>query len=376
MKLAIVHDYLNQYGGAERVLVAVHKIWPEAPIFTSLIDREKLENQGFPFDGMDIKTSFMQKLPGKRKFANSYFLPFYPLAFESFDLNGYDVVLSITSFAAKGIITKPETLHISYCCTPTRHLWFQDEYISKHATIKRRHKLFLYPLLSYLRLWDLTASSRVDEYIAISKIVKERIRSIYHRDSSVIYPPVSLERFLNIAPVPGSSKNGYFLIVSRLGGHKRVDLAIDAFNQNGLPLKVIGEGPKLKEYRQRAGENIEFLGRLGDDEVNKYYAGCKTFIYPQDEDFGITALEAQAAGKPVIAYNSGGARETVLDLKTGVLFDEQTPESLIEAIGKLEKLEISEKDCRKQAEKFGEKRFREVLQNAVDTLYARYQKKR
>jgi glycosyltransferase involved in cell wall biosynthesis len=370
MKIAIVHDYLNQYGGAERVLEVVHEIWPEAPIYTSLVNFEKMQRQGFKTQGKDLRSSFMQKIPFKRFFANSYFLPLYPLAFERFNLDEYDVVFSITSYAAKGIITKPDTLHVCYCCTPTRHLWNHEEYISLHPNIKKIHKPFLYPIIHYLRLWDMAAAQRVDTFIAISKEVSRRIEKTYHRPSRVIYPPVKLERFLKIEPKKTEKNKGFFLIVSRLGGHKRVDLAIQAFNLLGLPLKIIGEGSKLKEYKKMAKSNIEFLGRLPDMEVDSYYQHCLAFIYPQEEDFGITALEAQAAGKPVVAYRKGGALETIRENETGVFFHPQTPEALAQAVKVFLDLEWDVKTCRQNALQFSEERFKKEIKEAVENIYS------
>ncbi|PJC69393.1 glycosyltransferase family 4 protein [candidate division WWE3 bacterium CG_4_8_14_3_um_filter_42_11] len=375
MKIAIVHDYLNQYGGAERVLEVIHQIWPEAPIFTSLIDYQKMEKQGFNFKGKDIRTSFMQKLPFRKSLANSYYLPLYPLAFEKFDLTGFDVVLSVTSFAAKGVITKPETTHICYCCTPTRHLWHSQEYLSHHSHVKGIHKPLLYPILNYLRIWDLVAASRVDYFLTISKAVQRRLKRIYHREAEVIYPPVNLTRFLKLKLLKTDSKKGFFLIVSRLGGHKRVDLAIEAFNRLKLPLKIIGDGPQEKRYRKMAGQNIEILGRLPDERVDYFYQNCLGFIYPQEEDFGITALEAQAAGKPVIAFKKGGALETIIEGQTGIFFEQQTVPDLTAAINQFHRLNFNPEKCRAQARNFSEEKFRQAIKSSVEKLYDQRQRK-
>lgn len=372
MKVALVHDYLTQYGGAERTLEAITRIWPEAPIHTSIWEKKKLSGMGFELQQNEVKSSFMQRLPFKERFANTYFLPLYPLAFENFQLDGFDVVISVNSYASKAIITKPETLHISYCCTPPRHLWNFDDYIAHHKHVKQRHKVLLKPMISYLRLWDQVASTRVDTYIAISTEVKKRIEQVYKREAVVIFPPVNTKKYARKTDFVPEEKE-YFLIVSRLGGHKRVDLAIKAFNK--MPDKkliIIGSGPMKQKYQEMAHDNIIFKGRLTDEEVVGYYQNCQAFLYPQEEDFGITAVEAQAAGKPVIGYKKGGLLDTVIEGKTGIFFKKQTEKELINAVQSFKVEAFRKEDCQFQAEKFSQEVFSKALIEFVEKAWVQY----
>src|SRR5258707_2430988 len=320
MKVALVHDYLNQMGGAERVVLAFHEIFPDAPIYTSIYDPKRVDAA---FREMDIRTSFMQKLPLVKKH-HQPFLPFYPFAMERLDLRGYDLVLSSSSAFGKGVITRPETMHICYCHTPMRWCWNYDEYVEREQ-LGRISRSILPFLITGLRVWDQTSAMRVDDFIANSPVVAERIQKYYRRDAVVIPPPVEAERF----PFqPGIELEDYFLIVSRLIPYKRIDLAIEACNQLQLPLVIIGGGRDLERLKRMAGSTIRFLGKLSDEEVLHYYTHCRAFIFPGEEDFGITPLEAQACGRPVIAYGAAGALATIVDGITGVFFREQTVERL------------------------------------------------
>jgi glycosyltransferase involved in cell wall biosynthesis len=320
MKVAIVHDYLNQMGGAERVVMAFHEMFPDAPIYTSIYDPQRVDPA---FQKMDIRTSFMQKLPMVTKHHQPY-LPFYPFAMESLDLRGYDLVLSSSSAFGKGVITRPETLHVCYCHTPMRWCWNYDEYVEREQLggVVRRVLPFL---ITGLRIWDQTSAMRVDAFIANSPVVAERIQKYYRRDAVVIPPPVEASRF----PFdPNVQPEDYFLTLSRLIPYKRVDLAIEACNRLHLPLVVIGSGRDAERLQQLAGPTIRFMGRLSDEEVLHYFAHCRAFLSLNEEDFGITPLEAQACGRPVIAYGAGGALTSVVDGVTGTFFTEQTVDSL------------------------------------------------
>ncbi len=320
MRVAIVHDYLNQMGGAERVVMAFHEMFPDAPIYTSIYDPQRVDPV---FQKMDIRTSFMQKLPMVTKHHQPY-LPLYPFAMESLDLRGYDLVLSSSSAFGKGVITRPETLHVCYCHTPMRWCWNYNEYVEREQLggVARRVLPFL---ITGLRIWDQTSAMRVDAFIANSPVVAERIQKYYRRDAVVIPPPVEASRF----PFdPTVQPEDYFLTLSRLIPYKRVDLAIEACNRLHLPLVVIGSGRDAERLQQLAGPTIRFMGRLPDEEVLHYFAHCRAFLSLNEEDFGITPLEAQACGRPVIAYGAGGALTSVVDGVTGTFFTEQTVDSL------------------------------------------------
>lgn len=375
MKIGLVHDYLTQYGGAERTLETIAKIWPSAPVYTSIYDRKKLKEQGFSLQKNMVYESFMRKFPWKRKFAQSYYLPLYPLAFENFLLDEYEVVLSINSYASKAVITKPETLHICYCCTPPRHLWSFDDYIRHHNQVKRQHRFFLKPIISYLRLWDQVASSRVDQYLAISRSVKQRIEQFYQREAMVIYPPVEINKFKVKSQKSEIKETNFFLIVSRLASHKRVDLAITAFrNLPEKKLVIIGDGPMRKKYEKIASPNVFFKGRLTDMEMVGYYQNCEAFLYPQEEDFGITAVEAQAAGCPVIGYKKGGLLETIIEGRTGLFFPKQDIKSLVKVIKEFKKEQFVPQECYKNALRFSEERFIKEIKEYIAKQWEKYQK--
>ena len=371
MKIALVHDYLTQYGGAERTLESLAKIWENAPIYTSIFHKRKIESQGFSLKNNEVKTSFMQKFPNTKKWANTYYLPIYPAAFENFIFDDFDIVFSVNSYASKAVITKPETIHISYCCTPPRHLWSYHDYVKHHNHVKFRHKIVLKPLISYLRLWDQVASSRVDHYVAISKAIRDRIEQVYRRESIIIYPPVMVKKYMKEVPPP--IEKNYFLIVSRLGGHKRVDLAIKVFNKlKNKQLVIIGDGPMKAKYQEMAGDNIIFKGRLTDEATIGYYQNCLAFLYPQEEDFGITAIEAQAAGKPVIGYGNGGLLDTVINGETGLYFEKQTVKDMANVIKEFVPNGFSSQKCIKNAKNSSEEIFQEKIEKLVEKKWEEY----
>ncbi len=365
IKIALVHDDLIQHGGAERLFMAMIETFPKADVFTSMASAQ------WKSQISNLKTSFMQKLPFKEKLYRHYF-PLYPLAFESFDLTGYDVVLSSSTRFAHGVITRPETLHICYMNTPPRMFWEPQTYFENFPY---PFKSLLNPFLSYFRLWDYAAAQRVDHFIANSKTPQARIKKYYGRDSHIIYPFVDLDRFRSApnpnVPLadPSVANSDYHLIVSRLTAWKKIDIAIEAGNRLKLPLKIIGEGPDFERLKKLAGPTVELFDRLTDEEVVSYYKGCRALIFPQKEDFGITPLEAQAVGKPVIAFKAGGALETVIGGKTGEFFYPQTVEALTKALEHFGTAQYHSEDCYAQAARFSKKRFQRELEGFVEGLY-------
>ncbi len=356
MKLAIVHDWLTNMGGAEQVVINFKEIYKDAPIYTTFYNPNNLDDK---LKNLDVKTSFLQK---KKMVTNhKKYFPLMPLAFENFDLNEYDVILSSSSSCAKGVITKPGSIHICYCHTPMRYAWEKrDEYLKGMGKLKKR---LIKILLHYMRIWDYASSARVDYFIANSTEVQKRIKKHYKRDSIVINPPVRCNLF-DISEIDGD----YYFIVSRLVGYKRFDLAVQACSQLSKKLVIIGDGPEKEKLMSLANENIIFLGRQPDDVVKKYMSECKALLYPGEEDFGIVPVEAQACGRPVIAYGKGGVLDSVVPEKTGVFFKEQSLESLKEAILKFEKMSFDKQEIRKHALKFDESVFREKIQKYIEEL--------
>ncbi len=362
MKIAIVFDDLIQFGGAERLLLAVHELWPNAPIYTSYASNEWLKK--CKKEGIILKTSFMQYLPFKKKLNRVYApLLFYCLAFEGFNFDEYDIVLSMSSRFAHGVITKPKTTHICYMNTPGRMFWNPSEYF------KSTNKLLAFliqPFLSHLRIWDYTAAQRVDYFIANSKTPRGRIKKYYGKEAATIYPFVD-NTYLS---KPISSKKGdYYLIISRLVAWKRIDVAIKAFNHLNILLKIIGSGSDSRRLKSLAGKNIEFLGHLSEEQKIKFISECIAVIQPQNEDFGITPVEAMALGKPVIAYGFGGALETVIGGITGEFFYSQTSGDLIKTIGTFDVTKYNGDSCRNQASKFTKEKFKNEIRNFVNNVY-------
>jgi len=322
LKIALVYDRVNKWGGAERILLALHRIFPFAPLYTSVYDiRSGSYAKVFP----KVVPSFLQRLPIARR-NHEFFAYLMPFAFESFDFSDFDVVISVTSEAAKGIITKPNTLHICYCLTPTRYLWNDYDLYFKSPIFR----LITYPIVSHLKRWDKVASQRPDIFLSVSKTVKKRIKKYYQKNSVVLYPPLD-DKFCNIEFT--RKKGDFFLVVSRLVSYKKVDLAIEAFNKLGWNLIVIGEGRQRSRLERVASRNIKFLPGLTDDQIISYYKRARALIMPQEEDFGLVSLEAQACGCPVIAYKAGGAEETIIEGKTGEFFYPQTSQALIDVLG-------------------------------------------
>ena len=366
MRVALVHDYLTQFGGAERVLLALMELFPNAPVFTLVHDQKSIIDS---FDQSRVRTSFLQRLPGARRH-HRFFPLLMPLAIEQFDFSGFDVVLSDSHSFGKGIITGPDTMHVSYCFTPIRYAWDDSHrYVREFSSGPLLHHLA--PIaLSYIRLWDYYAAQRVDSYITLSKFVARRIKKYYGRESVVIPPPINVESF-KVARNSGS----YFLIVSRLVPYKRIDLAIDACERLGVSLKIVGTGPEENELRRRAGKWTEFMGFVPEAELVKFYGGAKALLFPQEEDFGITPLEAAACGKPAIAYEAGGAVETVVEGKTGLFFSRQDVDCLIDAMLRFSDLTWNPTDIRRHAEAFRRNRFLHKIQEEVHNQWMAFKSK-
>lgn len=363
MRVALVHDYLNQYGGAERVLERMHEMFPSSPVYTSIFDPAAMPPS---YQMMDIRTSFMQRLPGVMQRHQSY-LPFYPLVFENFDLGGYDVVVSNSSAWAKSVITEPDTLHVCYCLTPMRWAWRYHDYVNRER-LGRLARIALPPVMNYLRVWDAASATRVDAFVAISRAVAARIGKFYRREATIIYPPVDTEAFQ-----PRGEPEDFFLVASRLIPYKRVDLVVDAFNTLGLRLKVVGDGRDRAALQARARGNIEFLGRVTDAELHDLYARCRAFVFPGEEDFGIAPVEAQACGRPVVAFAAGGALDTVVDGETGTYFREQTAEALAEAVRQIDRHDWNSDRIRANAERFSAATFKHSFIDLVERLHGEHQ---
>lgn len=355
MKVAIVHDFLTQMGGAEKVVEVLHDMFPDAPIYTSIYDPEAMP---IYYRTWDIRPSFLQRLPFK-KISHRLALVLYPMAFESFDLSEYDLVISSSSAFAKGIITQPHTTHICYTHAPMRFAWTTKNYM-KNERAGKLSRALLEPVMHYLRNWDSVASSRVDHYIANSSVVARRIGKFYRRDASVVFPPVDTKRF-SIAEKVGE----YYIIVSRFVPYKRLDLAVEAFTKLGLPLKVVGTGRQMKDLQAIAGDNVEFLGRVDDVALPGLIAGAKAFLMPGEEDFGIAPVEANACGCPVIAYAAGGALDHQIDGVTGVLFKEQTVDGLCAAVRRFQTLNLDPQAIRAHAERFDTDVFRAEIEESI-----------
>lgn len=334
MRVALVHDDLVQWGGAERVLLGLCAIFPDAPIFTSVFDQNNDTLKGL-FGSKKVITSFLQKLPGWKKLYKTL-LPLYPLAFEQFDFSDFDLVISNTTRFAKSIITKPKTKHVCFCHTPPRFLW--------HFSGLGNYGLGEI-LMTKLRIYDQVTAWRVDYFIAGSENAKKRIKKVYRVNAKVVYPFVDLDRFNNVETFDG----GYFVTLGRSARYKRFDIAQKACEELGIPLKIID-------------------GNFSDQTVVNILAGCKALIIAGIEDFGLTALEAQALGKPVIAFKAGGALETVIDGKTGILFEYQSAESLCEAINRLDSIKIKAEDCRQNAERFSKENFTGQFKQYIASL--------
>ncbi len=362
MKIGLVHDWLNQMGGAENVLLQLSAMYPDAPVHTSIYGSGLVDAR---FGELDIRTNFIQGLPGVIRH-HRWYLPVYPLAFNAIRLDGYDVVISNASAFCKSVRTPPETLHICYCLTPTRFVWSPNEYLARED-VPPALRSAMRPLLALMRAWDRRTSRRVDLFVAISRAVANRIRRFYRRESEVIYPPVATSAF-----TPASAVEDYFLVVSRLVPYKRIDLAVRACTELGLRLKVIGAGRDLQALEALAGPTVEFLGRQDDDVVRRHFSRCRALIFPGEEDFGITPVEAQAAGRPVIAFAGGGALDTVISGETGEFFTEPTVESLTRLLKDFDDSRYAANRMIQNAQRFDETVFVREMKHFVEMARAEH----
>jgi glycosyltransferase involved in cell wall biosynthesis len=356
MRAAIVHYWLLNQRGGEKVLDAICRLLPEADIFTLFCDPETLSAEARRHR---ITTSFLNPL---RRWHRSL-LPLMPMALESFDLRGYDLVVSSESGPAKGVITSSNTRHLCYCHTPMRYLWDLYPAYRNEWTRSRWKRAAMTPLSSYLRLWDFASAARVDRFIANSENVRGRIWKIYRRDAEVVHPPVDVDRF------EWKPAEDYFLVVSELVPYKQVDIAVQLFAKTGRRLKIAGSGPELPRLRKMAAPNVEFLGRVSDADLRDLYARSRALLLPGEEDFGITAVEALASGKPVIALGRGGALETVPP-RAGIFYDDASAEGLAEALQRFEKLEpqIRPAELQEHVRRFSEPEFARKMAAALEEL--------
>ena len=367
MKVALIHDHLAQDGGAEKVLKVFSDMFPAAPIYTLLYEKKQVDKY---FKNRHIETSIIQKLPGGIKHYQWY-LMFMPLAVEFFDLSNFDVVISDASAFAKGVITKPDCLHICYCHTPTRYLWSDTHQYINDLKYNKWFKKIISLFLSRVRIWDRVAADRVDFFIANSKTVQERIKKYYRRESTVIYPPVETDKYSVRDLSNQKLEEKYFLAGCRLARYKRIDLVVEAFKKlgNDYRLKIFGDGVDAKRLKKMAAgaTNIEFLGRVSEEEKIRLFENAQAFINPQEEDFGITVIESMAAGRPVIAYRSGGASETVLEGKTGLFFNEQTVESLVMAVREFKNENFKPQEIKDYANQFSLDNFKQRINEFIMT---------
>lgn len=367
MKIALIHDYITAFGGAEKTFKVLIELFPEAEVYTLFYDPE-IKKKFFP--KTKIRTSFLQKFPAILKKKYQLLLPFLPTAAETLDFREFDVVISSSFSFTKGIITRPRTKHICYCYSPNRYLWLNKN----QRTVLWKNPISKL-LFHYVRIWDRQASERVEHFVAISKTVQKRIEKYYKQKSVVIYPPVKVHPVIR----PGAPsndganpKNEFYLIVSQLRRYKRIDLAVDAFNKLGLKLVIIGEGQERKRLKRKAKKNIKFLGWQPDRMVNKYYKNCTAFVFPSEDDFGIAPVEAMAHAKPVLAYRKGGAIETVIEGKTGEFFDWQHSAVLADGIRRLRQNlpKYNPKFISTHAHKFSRERFEKEFKKFINKVAA------
>ncbi|PWC32984.1 glycosyltransferase [Azospirillum sp. TSO35-2] len=366
MKVAIVHYWLVGMRGGEKVIEALCEMYPEADIFTHVYRPERIS----PIIRRHrVTTTFIDRLPMAHRMYQKY-LPLMPLALEQLDLSAYDLVISSESGPAKGVLTRPDALHVCYCHTPMRYVWSgYHDYLASAGPLVR-------PLMPYaihrLRQWDLATAARVDRFIANSATVAQRIWRVYRRDATVIHPPVETGRFAATTALDGETRGDHYLFLSQLVAYKRADIAIEAFNRMGRKLLVVGEGEEYRRLKQMAGPTVELLGHCSAEELDRHYAACRALIFTANEDFGIVPVEAMAAGRPVLALRRGGATETVRDGVTGLFFDQQTPEALIDAVERFEAQEhrFDPAAIRAHAARFDQELFKERLRDTVDRWLA------
>lgn len=367
IKTAVIHEWLVTYAGSEKVVEQILHLYPDAALF-SLVDFLADDLRSF-IQHKSVNTSFLQRLPFARNHFRQY-LPLMPLAIEQFDLSSYDIVLSSNHAVAKGILTHPDQLHLCYVHTPIRYAWdLQQQYLQGAKLDRGVKALLAQVILHYLRLWDVASANRVDHFAANSRYVARRIWKTYRRSAQVIYPPVAIDRFY-----PKSQREPFYFTLSRFVPYKRVDLIVEAFNQLGLPLVVIGDGPGWNQIAAMAKPNIHLMRHQPESVVIDHMQRCKAFVYAAAEDFGIAAVEAQAAGAPVIAYGKGGITETVISEKTGLFFPEQTVESLMETVKFFESglCQFSPDQLRQHVEQFSPTRFCEEFSQFVEAKWTSF----
>jgi len=367
-RIAFVHDWLVEFGGAEQVLVSLLEIWPDAGIYTIVHDPSG--PCGSIVAGRQVETSFIQKLPRAKRKYRSY-LPLMPLAVEQFNLQDFDIIISLSYSVAHGIIPQNDQLHINYIHLPARYAWhLYHEYISYPSFPSGIMSWFAKLSLHYLRLWDATTPNRIDQYVANSQWTAKNVWRYYRRDADVIYPPIEVS-----SCSPDTNKENFFVTVSRIVPYKRIDLIVDSFTKmDTKELIVIGDGPDLQRIKEKAGRNITFLGYQPFDIVKEYLERARALIFASTEDFGMVPVEAQACGTPVIAYRKGGVMETVIEGETGIFFDEQTPNSLVEAIERFEKVEslFEVKKLRSNVERFSKERFQREFSEFVELQWRQH----
>ena len=358
MKVAIVHYWLVNWRGGERVVESLLQLYPDADIYTHVYDEQLTEGK---LKDVNVYTTFISKLPFAKKFYQRY-LALMPLALEQLDLRNYDLVISSESGPAKGVITRPDALHVCYCHSPMRYIWDMYPDYKNNAGLLTRY--LMYPLVHYLKMWDQLSSARVDFFIANSDFIRSRIKKFYRRDAKVIHPPVDISEFMMT-----EEKSDYYLVLGQLTPYKRADLVVDAFLENGKKLLVIGDGEQYTELKAKENSNIQILGRLPWVECKKYLQSAQALIFSGVEDFGMVPVEAMACATPVLAYAKGGALETIVDGSSGFLFYEQTVESLNSCIKKFENSKelLKSKSIRQQAEKFSKEVFLEDFKAFVDS---------
>lgn len=366
-RIAIVHEWLTSMRGGEKCVEALCELFPQAELFTLLHVKGSVSST---IERMPIHTSFIQNLPFAEQ-GYRHYLPLFPTAIERFDLTGFDLVISSNHCVAKGVRAASTALHICYCHTPMRYIWgLYDEYFGKdRATLLTRAGMRLF--VGYLRRWDVRTAQNPQHFIANSEHVRQRIKNIYHRTADVIHPPINTSLFQL-----SQNDDGNFLIVSALVPYKRVDLAIEAFNRLGERLVVVGDGPDAQLLRSIAQSNIEFVGWQPDEKLKEYYGRCRALIFPGEEDFGMVPVEAMASGKPVIAFAKGGALETVVrtsTLRTGVLFDEQTVDSLAAAVKRFRKEEFTPETLRSFAVKFDREVYKHRIGDYIERKWVEFQ---
>lgn len=364
VNVILVHDYLNQHGGAERVLEAMHGLYPEAPVYTSIYDPEAMPDY---YREWDIRTTWIDRVPGSHTH-HQWLLAAYPSAFSGIDVPDCDLVLSSSSAFAKLVHAPAGAIHVCYTHAPGRFAWAFDQYCEREA-MPGWIRPMLRPYMARFRGLDRKAASRVDYFIANSTVVRDRIRAFWRRDAEVIHPPVDVERF---EPAPLDEIGDYFLVISRLVPYKRIDLVIEAFNRLGLPLWIAGDGRDRSRLKNLAGSNVRFLGRLSDDELSSVTARCRAAVFMSEDDFGIAQVEVQAAGRPVIALARGGVLDSVRPNETGIWVSDRTPAALIDAVRRFETVEFDIHRLRAHAMKFSAKRFQQQLQETIDVKLRTY----